>query len=119
MPKSLKASTLAIHWQYHVAFLMESSPAPLSQKEAGQLKLIYRKVGPYAKQVVDYAINNWAKFTCQARLNKGLATSPEAPHIGFLLVHCDVAMNMMLSEKKITWEEVNAAMDVLCANLEG
>ena len=90
---------------------------PLTQKERGQLKMLANKVGPQTREVIVYAVNDWSKFADKAASQAGLATWPTRPHIGFLLAHHHVAMNMMLSaaarEKKKAEAKATAEMEAL------
>lgn len=96
-----------------MANLINKTPEPLSPKQAGQLKLLYRFVGPFATALVDYAFEHWAKFTTQACLENGLPCSPGMPHVGFLLKYSQNAINMMVKDKVLSNEELECAFKVL------
>jgi hypothetical protein len=109
----MKPLGLAVYWQQKMYMLIKSSPEALSPKQAGQLKQLLRRLGPYAKPVVDYAFASWAKFTAQVIHSKALATCPDIPHIGFLLAHSDVAIDLMIKEQLIINEDFGCAMKAL------
>ncbi|MFP5205900.1 MAG: hypothetical protein ACLGSH_11135 [Acidobacteriota bacterium] len=112
MPVS-KPSKLAEFWQFQEAMRLKAMPPALTPKQAGQLRFLYRLVGPFAKRVVGYGFSSWPKFATQAKLAAGLSTVPNYPHIGFLIKHIDVAVSMMIEDKKISSEELGHAMKVL------
>ena len=63
-------------------------------KELGQLNMFQKKVGVTAKEVMQFAVCNWWKFTHRAASHRGLAIAPQRPVIGFLLANHDIAVNM-------------------------
>jgi len=73
----------------------ERSVRPLTPKERGQLKNIANGIGANTKQVIVFAIRNWPRFAPKAADCAGLSAWPDSPHVGFLLAHFDVAINML------------------------
>jgi hypothetical protein len=96
-----------------MAMTLGSSPKPLTPKQAGQLKHLLRKLGPFAKQLVDYSFTYWAKFTNEVEVVEGVATFPEIPHTGFLLAYYAVAVNLMIDDKLVSLDDVLQALKVL------
>lgn len=45
--------------------------------------------------VLQYVICHWAKYCFEAKCSAGLSTCPDKPHVGFLLAHHYVAVNLM------------------------
>jgi hypothetical protein len=103
-----KPASIVGAWQQAVSGFIKQTPRPLTPKQVGQLKLLYRWAGPYAKQLVTYAVANWSKFAARAA-GQGFteeyapfADRPAHPHCGFLLKHYDVAVFMMHEEHLLT-----------------
>jgi hypothetical protein len=113
MPSINKPSKLALCWQSQLASVIKTAPPPLTSKQAGQLKQLYRKSGLYAEQVISFAMTHWCEITTSATLNKGLVTCPHIPHIGFLLAHCNEALGLMIKKQLLKPEDFNRAMTVL------
>jgi hypothetical protein len=74
---------------------------PLIAKERGQLKMLANGLGPRTREVMAFAIEHWNRFAMTAASYAGLATYPERPHIGFLLAHYDVAVNILQSDARL------------------
>ena len=87
-------SRLAAVWRTQVAAVSGGYQKPLTQKEIGQLKQLARYLGPLTESVVRYAIQYWVTFASTAGAEAGTAW-PTSPHIGFLLKHHAVAVNLM------------------------
>jgi hypothetical protein len=101
MPTTAKrgaALDLARAWQTHVRTLYGPTEKPLTPREIGQLRLLRKSLGTLTGQVIYWALNNWSNFSKVARAHAGLLSAPTAPHIGFLLAHHDVAVDLMNSE---------------------
>jgi hypothetical protein len=92
-----RQSKLVIHWKCQLAAITGDSPKELTPRKAKQLKLLYRSFGMQTKEVVDWALNNWWKFAHEAMYQAGLTSCPPTPHMGFLLAHHAVAVNLMQS----------------------
>jgi hypothetical protein len=67
----------------------------LTPKELGQLKMMRSKLGHLTSEVIERTLGNWPQFCNEAKLSAGLPSSPPSPHIGFLLTHAYVAINLM------------------------
>jgi hypothetical protein len=104
-----KESKLAKRWQARLSEISGNPPKPLTAREAGQLKLLYRGLGVETQKLVDYAIDNWWNFSHEAMYSAGLSSCPNTPHIGFLLAHHDVAMNMMIKAQAKTLHSIAIA----------
>jgi hypothetical protein len=91
---------LAYYWKYHTTLMFPSVARPLTPKEFGQLKLLRKHLGDSTRLVLDWVLNNWSRFCSQAISSAGLSSAPATPHIGFLLAHCAVAVNLMYSLAK-------------------
>jgi hypothetical protein len=63
----------------------------------GQLKYLRNKLSIWANFVTEWALDNWAQFSEQAKLDAGTESAPPTPHIGFLLAHPATAVNLMQS----------------------
>jgi hypothetical protein len=86
----------------------------LTNKDLGQLKMLSNKLGEITVPVIDYCLHNWAKFAEKAKNAKGLATYPIQPHVGYLLAHHDVAVNLLQSIA--TKKEAVPAVSSECTN---
>jgi hypothetical protein len=75
---------------------------PLTPKQFGQLKLLRNILEDITLDVMLWAFENWTLFSLEAKRCAGLPCAPANPHIGFLLAHCDVAVNLMYKIAKNT-----------------
>jgi len=97
--KSVTPTGLSSYWLACVALVSDGQfQKPLIMKQTGQLKMLSKILGEKTKPVIEWSVNNWQKFSFEAKANAGLDTSPMTPEIGFLLKYCDTAVNLM--EKK-------------------
>ena len=88
--------SLGIRWQEHVARVSGGMwQKHLTQQECGQLKMLANTLGSRTNEVIVWAVENWINFARQAQSEAGLSAFPYEPRIGFLLMHCDVAVNRM------------------------
>lgn len=87
--------SLGAYWMSRMALLKGTYQHPLTGKEHGQLKQLSKYLGEDVRRVIDYAIHNWWKFASQAGALAGLSSWPAEPHIGYLLKHHAVAMNLL------------------------
>jgi hypothetical protein len=86
------------YWKECVSLLQNGKyQKALSVKEAAQLKTLSKQLGEMTVPVIHYAINNWSKFAEKAKNAKDLGSYPLQPHVGFLLTHHDVAVNLLQS----------------------
>lgn len=113
MIKAHKTLGLATYWQRKTAETLECTPAPLTARQAGQLKHLLRRLGPFAKDAIDYAFANWSKVATRVNLEKGTTTSPTMPHTGFLLAHSDVVLNLMIHDNFIDLAGMEDVMTTL------
>lgn len=102
----LTANALAMVWKRRVHEVLGGFVKDLTGKELGQLKQFLQKVGEQSPDVLQYAISNWGKFVFEAKSAKGLSAGPEKPHIGFLLAHHDIAVNLMNGPVQLIAEKV-------------
>ncbi len=96
-PKVAKLAThaLAMAWKRHIHEVCGGFVKDLTGKDLGQLKQLLQKLGDASPYALQYAIRNWGKVCFEAKSVKGLSAAPEKPHIGFILAHHDVVMNLM------------------------
>jgi hypothetical protein len=95
-PPRAGVNSLAIAWKKAVAGDGGDFVKDLTQKELGQLKQLMAKVGSDTPQLIAWALPHWPDFAFSVRHQKDLKSSPSEPHLGFLLAHHDVAMNLYL-----------------------
>lgn len=87
-------SSIQAFWQKRCEAVIGGYQHPLTQKQVGQLKMLEKYLGPRTREVIDYALNNWMKFSHVAGIEEG-GLSPSDPHIGFLLKHHAIVVNML------------------------
>jgi hypothetical protein len=87
-------SSLPSYWQHRIETVVGGYLKPLTGREAGQLKQLHKYLGEKTHDVIAYAINNWWKFASVAGAEAAVPW-PTSPHIGFLLKHHAVAVNLM------------------------
>ena len=85
---------LGAFWKQRMTVIMGGYQKDLTGKELAQLKLLKGYLGEQTRQVIDFALNNWVKFAYQAGLAAGVS-APTDPHVGFLLKHHAVAVNLL------------------------
>ena len=66
------------------------------------MKLLRNVLEDITGEVMLWALENWAQFSQKAKSAAGLPCAPPNPHIGFLLAHCQVAVNLMYDIAKST-----------------
>ena len=91
-----KKTKLEMHWNESLAKVSPGYQKALTNKERGQLKMLADQVGAQTSELIEFAIKRWVKFASHAYHQAGLHNYPSSPHIGFLLEHHGVAMNMLL-----------------------
>jgi len=89
----------------------------LTGQELGQLKHLSKALGDQTKAVIDYAICNWSKFASLAGIAAGVQP-PDEPHIGFLLKHHDVAMNLLMPVVAPPQAIVEKPVQLIASNAE-
>lgn len=92
---------LAILWQSHYEKAFpHAETTSLTSKQFGQLKLLQKGLGCITAEVIAWTINNWWTFSLQAMFAAGLPSRPSKPHVGFLLRHYGVAVNLRYEAAK-------------------
>jgi DNA-binding MarR family transcriptional regulator len=98
--KNLKTpvtGNLGAFWQQRRALVQGGYQKPLTGKEMAQLKQLHTQLGELTRPVIDYVMNHWTAFASRAGVAAG-CTYPADPHIGFLLKHHAVAVNLLQPE---------------------
>ena len=72
----------------------------LTMKQKGQIKLIKKKAGKYYLDMYPYILSNWMKFAVRVSNTTDNAKRPEVPHVGYFLVHIDLAVKLYLESLK-------------------
>jgi hypothetical protein len=86
-------------WLWCCETVLGGYQKPLTMKERGQLKYLHQCLGPVTRDVIEYAITQWAQFTYKAAF--GVSSYPFQPHVGFLLAHHEVAVNLLMPVKVV------------------
>ena len=86
--------SLEAYWKSRMATVTGQMQYPLTAKERGQLSQLAKFVGQDVRPLIDYVVNHWWKFANRASAVAG-TSAPVEPHIGFLLAHYPVAMNLL------------------------
>ena len=68
---------------------------PLTPQQFGQLKLLRDALEDITWDVMQWVLENWTLFSQEAKGCAGLPCAPANPHIGFLLAHCQLAVNLV------------------------
>lgn len=92
-PQSVPA--LAALWRIRIENVYGETPPPLTPKEFGQLKQLRGKLHELTWDVMHRVLDVWPRFSQEAKASAGLPSCPSKPHIGFLLAHCAVAVNLV------------------------
>lgn len=77
----------------------------LTGQQMGQLKQLKAYIGEDTKAVMAFAIEHWWKFASRAGASAG-TSFPADPHIGFLLKHHAVAVNLLRESQGDTLHSV-------------
>lgn len=94
---------LAQMWQANMARMSGGvEQKPLTPRQFGQLKLLRNGLEDITWDVMQWVLENWTRFSQEAKRAAGLPCAPANPHIGFLLAHYDVAINLMYKIAKST-----------------
>jgi hypothetical protein len=105
MSQKVKRSVpfLAQMWQANMARMNGVvEQKPLTPRQFGQLKLLRNLLEDITWDVMLWALENWTRFSQEAKIRAGLPCAPADPHIGFLLAHHEVAVNLMYKIAKST-----------------
>jgi hypothetical protein len=85
---------LAALWQSRIKVSFGNVEKPLTRREFGQLKMLKERLGEATSKAIDWALSNWGKFAAKAAAEAGTGVWPATPHIGFLLTHHGVALEL-------------------------
>lgn len=98
----VNTKALVVHWKKRLALLSGAFVKEPTGKDVGQMGLFLKAVGEArALAVLDWALQNWTRFTFEASEAKGLKVTPDQPVIGFLLAHHDVAVQLSAQKPKV------------------
>lgn len=86
--------SLGAYWKSRCALVSQDYQHPLTAKQLAQLKQLSKYLGDRTKPVIAYAVEHWWKFASRAGASAG-CSFPADPHIGFLLKHHAVAVNLL------------------------
>ena len=83
-----KAPTTALGlWKKRMALIFPSFQS-LTVKQEAQLRMAVKHLPPEnALAMLDWALQNWQKFTLRVKADKGQAGMPEIPNPGYVLQH--------------------------------
>lgn len=95
--KAPTTGNLGSYWKSRMVLVYGGHQKPLTVKEQGQLKQLHKYLGDQTRPVIDYAINHWIKVSVRAGAIAG-TSYPSEPHIGFLLKHHAVVVNLLTPE---------------------
>jgi len=96
---------LGDRWLILLARTYGAPQKPLTRIECRQLKNLANALGPLIYDVMAWVIENWSIFSYEAQRAAGLSRSPDHPHIGFFVTHCQVAVNLMKKEEERAAQE--------------
>jgi hypothetical protein len=100
-------------WMRRVKSVSSGIDRPLTPKEFGQLKSLSRALGDLTDEVITFAVDNWDKVCAKARYECGLPSNPVIPHIGFLLAHHSVVINLMYTNAKARHTKTDADISLI------
>lgn len=86
--------SLGAYWKSRCALATGKYQHPLTGKESAQLKQLHAYLGTQTRPVIDYVVEHWWKFANRAAAAAG-CSCPTDPHIGFLLKHHAVAVELL------------------------
>jgi hypothetical protein len=92
---------LGAYWKSQCEVEYGGFQKALTGKECGQLKQLHKKLGEQTRPVISYVISHWWKFASSAAASSGITSWPVDPHIGYLLKHHGVAMNLLMSKQAL------------------
>jgi hypothetical protein len=108
-----KELQLANHWQHIVAEYSQKPAQPLTPQQVGQIKTLLKITGGMSRTLMNLSIENWKAFTASVMNVTKTPGCPDAPHIGYLLKHRDIALAMMVQsgicEQEDLQDELEAA----------
>lgn len=91
---------LANIWRSNVKRTFGVTPKAFTPKEFGQMKQLRNNLGELTSELIRWSISNWSVLCLDATASAGLPSTPNNPHIGFLLAHYANAVNLMYTEAK-------------------
>jgi hypothetical protein len=100
-------------WTRRVKSVSGGIEKPLTSREFGQLKLLSRALGDLTDEVITFAVDNWERVCLKARYDCGLPSNPVIPHIGFLLAHHSVVINLMYTNAKAKQTKSDAEISLI------
>jgi len=86
---------LGAYWKSQCEVEFGGFQKALTGKECGQLKQLHKSLKEETRPVISYVISHWWKFASRAAASAGMSSWPVDPHIGFLLKHHAVAVNLL------------------------
>jgi hypothetical protein len=93
----LKVSGLEAMWKQTLAGVQGGFVPGLTAKQRGQLKHFMQACPEgSAAAVLETVLSDWMSFTIEAEAAAGIKSSPDQPHVGFLLKHVGAAVNLHL-----------------------
>lgn len=110
VPQATGVSVLATRWKQHSGAVGGFAKA-LTGKESGQLKHLLKGAGPQAIPVIDYAWGYWDKFCSKAKSAKDLDHAPSQPHIGFLVAHYELILQLIAKSKEASAASMQQQID--------
>jgi hypothetical protein len=105
-PQSVPA--IAELWRSRIESIYGEPPPPLTGRQFGQLKRLLINLQEMTWDVVYRVLSIWPQFSEESRIAAGLSSTPARPHIGFLLVHCGTAVNLLHSWAKNSTSSADA-----------
>lgn len=102
-------NSLGGFWQSRLSLVSEGTLKPLGMKELGQLKKLANALGEDVREVLGYTIEHWDKFAGKAAAQAG-TSFPTVPHLGFLLSHYNVAVDLWKNSLKSSGKPVEKPM---------
>jgi hypothetical protein len=118
VPQATGVSVLVTRWKQHSGAVGGFAKA-LTGKESGQLKHLLKGAGPQAIPVIDYAWAHWDKFCSKAKSAKDLDHAPSQPHIGFLVAHYELILQLIAKSKEASAASMQQQIDkppLVCNN---
>lgn len=89
--------SLGSYWKSRCALVSGKPQKNLTIREHGQLKHLSKALEDQTRPVIAYVVEHWWKFATKAGYTEG-TSFPTEPHIGFLLKHYDVALNLLMDK---------------------
>ena len=90
-----QTQSIQSYWKSSLAQRTGQLQLDLTSKNAGQLKKFEQDLGQQAYPAIDYALENWWKFSKEVENQKGLKLVPEQPNLAFMVTHREVLLNLL------------------------